>query len=135
MSLFCLFAINDVFLSLFPSRIFFILHWSSLCYCLMILNSLVTCQVLVSSNHSPKSLSYILGVIYLNITDLIPSILICNQWSKSITSILLVLEDKSPISIKVYPIQSRSRMFSSNNSVYNLMPAHLTCLLRYLHEL
>jgi len=55
--------------------------------------------------------------------------------SKSITDILLVLEGKGPTSIKVYPIQSGSRIFSSNNSVYNPMPAHLTYLLRYLHEL
>jgi len=53
----------------------------------------------------------------------------------SITGILLALEDKDPISIKVYPIQSESRTFSSNNSVYNLMPVYLTCFLRYLHEL
>jgi len=80
-SLFCLFLINDIFLSLFPSRIFFILCWSSFCCWLVILNSLVTYQVLVSSNYSLKSPSRILDVIYLNITNLIPSMLICNQWS------------------------------------------------------
>jgi len=76
----CLLSINDMSPSLFPSRIFFILCWSSLCCWLVILNSLVTCQVLVSSNHSPKSLSHVLGIIYLNLTDLILSMLICNQW-------------------------------------------------------
>jgi len=47
MSLSCLFPINNMFLLLFFSRIFFILCWSSLCCWLVILNSLVTCQVLV----------------------------------------------------------------------------------------
>ena len=79
-SLSCFLPINDAFLLLFPSRIFFILCGSSLCHWLVILNSLVTCQVLVSSNYRSKSLSHILDVIYLNITDLILSILICNQW-------------------------------------------------------
>jgi len=78
-SLSCLLSINDASLLLFPSRIFFIFYGSSLCCWLVNLNSLVTYQVLVSSNHSPKSLSHILGVIYLNISDLIPSMLICNQ--------------------------------------------------------
>jgi len=78
-SLSCLFPINDVSPSLFPFRIFFTLCWSSLCYWLVILNSLVICQVLVSFNHSPKSLSHVLDVIYLNITNLILSMLICNQ--------------------------------------------------------
>jgi len=78
-SLSCFLPINDVFPPLFFSRKFSILCGSSLCCKLVILNSLVTCQVLVSSNHSPKSLSHILGVIYLNITDLISSMLICNQ--------------------------------------------------------
>jgi len=47
MSLSYLFPINDMFPLLFFSRIFFILCWSSLCCWLVILNSLVTCQVLV----------------------------------------------------------------------------------------
>jgi len=88
-SLSYLFPINNVSLLPFSSRIFFILHGSSLCCWLVILNSLVTCQVLISSNHSLKSLSYILGIIYLNITDLIPSMLICNQWPICL-SLLLV---------------------------------------------
>ena len=75
-----LLPINDVSFLLLPSRIFFILWCSSLCYWLVIWNSLVTCQMLVSSNHSPKSLSHILSVIYLNIFNLIPSVLISNQW-------------------------------------------------------
>ena len=78
-SLSCLFSINDASPSLFPFRIFFTLCWSSLCCRLVILNSLVICQVLVSFNHSPKSLSHVLDVIYLNITDLILLMLICNQ--------------------------------------------------------
>jgi len=94
--------------------------------------------MLVSSNHSPKSLSYVLSVIYLNIFDVILSVLICNQWHVclSLSSVhLLVLECKYTISNKVSSIQSRSRMFSFDNSVYNLILAHLACFLRYLYEL
>ena len=77
--LFQIFPINNMFLPLLPSRIFFIFHYSSLYYQLVIQNSLVTCQVLVSSNHSLNFSSYVLGVIYLNISDLILLMLICNQ--------------------------------------------------------
>ena len=70
-------SINDTFP--FPSRIFFIHCCSSLCCWLVIYNPIVTCQVLISSNHCPNLLSCILDVIYLSISDLIPSILICNQ--------------------------------------------------------
>jgi len=66
---------NSIEFSLFITEqrvVGFILAWS--------LTTLqVICQVLVSSNHSFKSISCILGVIYLNITDLIPLMLICNQ--------------------------------------------------------
>ena len=53
----------------------------------------------------------------------------------TVTGTLLVLELKCFISIKVYPIQGRSKILLSNNSVYNLMPAHLAYLPRYFYEL
>ena len=92
--------INDVSPSLFPSRIFFPLCYSSFCGWLVIQNSLV------SSNYCPNSLSHVLGVIYLNISDLIPSMLICNQRHLCLSLSLVHYITNSHLLICDYEFQS-----------------------------
>jgi len=136
MSFSCLFSINNMSLLPFSSRIFFILCWSFFCCWLVILNFLVTYQgkLQPQSQISKSHLRCYLSKY--NWSDTINAYLqLMTYLSKSVTGILLALESKSHISIKVYLIQSGSRMFLFNNSVYNLILAYLTCLPRYFHEL
>jgi len=62
--------------SRFLSRIFLSLSYTSTWCCLVISHSLVTCYSLVSPNYCLSFISCVLAVIYLNIPDLIPSMLI-----------------------------------------------------------